>query len=165
MCVGIGDFPVTRPVPYTSVVKGISWNWRWGTELYWCVIPNRIWFSEIVLLIKGTWGGGGGGLVWVMGGWVGGGGVVWVITTRVFPHRHDCGQWVVSPRVYKPVHLRIKSVLSSDLATPSLVSLHICLVVALHHGPPTRYEKLRVAHAPGKPGSFSPPPTSKETTC
>ena len=30
------------------------------------------------------------------------------------------------------------------------------------HGPLTRYVKLRVAHAPGMPGTFSPPPTSKE---
>ena len=29
--------------------------------------------------------------------------------------------------------------------------------------PLTRYVKLRVAHAPGIPGAFSPPPTSKET--
>ena len=31
------------------------------------------------------------------------------------------------------------------------------------HGPLTRYVKLWVAHAPGMPGTFSPPPTSKET--
>ena len=31
------------------------------------------------------------------------------------------------------------------------------------HGPLTRYIKLRVAHAPGMPETFSPPPTSKET--
>ena len=30
------------------------------------------------------------------------------------------------------------------------------------HGPLTRYAKLRFAHAPGMPGAFSPPPTSKE---
>ena len=30
------------------------------------------------------------------------------------------------------------------------------------HGPLTRYVKLRVAHAPGMPGTFSPSPTSKE---
>ena len=29
----------------------------------------------------------------------------------------------------------------------------------------TRYVKLRVAHAPGMSGMFSPPPTSKESTC
>ena len=29
------------------------------------------------------------------------------------------------------------------------------------HGPLTRYAKLRVAHAPGMPGTISPPPTSK----
>ena len=33
------------------------------------------------------------------------------------------------------------------------------------NGPLTRYVQLRVAHAPGIPGTFSPPPTSKETTC
>ena len=32
-----------------------------------------------------------------------------------------------------------------------------------YNGPLTRYAKLRVAHAPGMPGMFSPPPTSKET--
>ena len=31
------------------------------------------------------------------------------------------------------------------------------------HEPLTRYVKLRVAHAPGMPGTFFPPPTSKET--
>ena len=30
------------------------------------------------------------------------------------------------------------------------------------HGPLTRYDKLRVAHAPGIPGTFSLPPTSKD---
>ena len=30
------------------------------------------------------------------------------------------------------------------------------------HGPLTRYIKLRVAHAPGMPGTFSPPSTSEE---
>ena len=34
--------------------------------------------------------------------------------------------------------------------------------VNLGYGPLTRYVKLRVAHAPGMPGTFSPPPTSKE---
>ena len=33
----------------------------------------------------------------------------------------------------------------------------------LGHGPLARYVKLRVAHAPGMPGTFSPPPTSKKT--
>ena len=34
---------------------------------------------------------------------------------------------------------------------------------ATSHGPLTRYVKLRVAHARGIPGTFSPPPTLKET--
>ena len=33
----------------------------------------------------------------------------------------------------------------------------------LPHGPHTSYVNLWVAHAPGMPGTFSPPPTSKET--
>ena len=37
---------------------------------------------------------------------------------------------------------------------------HIFMIVC--HGPLTRYVKLRVVHAPGIPGTFSPPPTSKE---
>ena len=33
-----------------------------------------------------------------------------------------------------------------------------------HHGPLTRFMKLRVVHAPGMmPGTFSPPLTAKET--
>ena len=35
--------------------------------------------------------------------------------------------------------------------------------IGLNHVPLTRYVKLRVAHAPGIPGTFSPPLTSKET--
>ena len=35
----------------------------------------------------------------------------------------------------------------------------------MYHEPLTRYPKLRVAHAPGMPGTCSPPPTSKETAC
>ena len=35
--------------------------------------------------------------------------------------------------------------------------------ITVVHGPLTRYVKLRVSHAPGMSGTFSPPPTSKET--
>ena len=35
--------------------------------------------------------------------------------------------------------------------------------VVWNHGPLTRYNKLRVAHAPGKSGTFSPPQNLKET--
>ena len=37
------------------------------------------------------------------------------------------------------------------------------ITVLLSNGRLTRYVKLLVAHAPGMPGTFSPPPTSKET--
>ena len=43
-----------------------------------------------------------------------------------------------------------------------LYSYHSIMTLQLH-GPLTRYVKLRVAHAPGMPGTFSPPQTSKET--
>ena len=33
----------------------------------------------------------------------------------------------------------------------------------MYDGPLTRYVKFRVVRAPGMPGTFSPPPTSKET--
>ena len=35
--------------------------------------------------------------------------------------------------------------------------------IVASYTPLTRYEILRVAHAPEMPGTFSPPPTSKET--
>ena len=38
------------------------------------------------------------------------------------------------------------------------------LASLLFRGPLTRYVKLLVAHVPGIPGTFSVPPTSKETT-
>ena len=42
-------------------------------------------------------------------------------------------------------------------------ALENCVVIGLDNGPLTRYLKLLVAHAPGMPGTFSPPPISKET--
>ena len=32
------------------------------------------------------------------------------------------------------------------------------ILAYMHHGPLTRYVKLRITHAPGRPGTFSPPP-------
>ena len=39
---------------------------------------------------------------------------------------------------------------------------HCWCVVVFFHGPLTRYVQLRVAHAPGMPRTFSPPPPSKK---
>ena len=56
--------------------------------------------------------------------------------------------------------------------TSNILYIHISLsisrdftrnIISGHHGPFTRYAKLRAAHAPGMPGTFSPPPTSKKT--
>ena len=41
--------------------------------------------------------------------------------------------------------------------------LPLCSSIAHTHGPVTRYVNLWVAHAPGMPGAFSQPPTSKDT--
>ena len=43
-----------------------------------------------------------------------------------------------------------------------LLLLHYCWLVYFGYGSFTRYVKLRVAYAPGMPGTCSPPPTSKE---
>ena len=40
---------------------------------------------------------------------------------------------------------------------------HSRLICTLEHGPLARYVKLRVAHAPGMPGTFSPPPRVSDT--
>ena len=42
------------------------------------------------------------------------------------------------------------------------MSLCNCDMTGLLHGPLTRYVKLRVAHAPGMRGAFSPPPPRKK---
>ena len=48
-------------------------------------------------------------------------------------------------------------------AWSSLVRREMVYTTFLPNGPLTRYFKLRIAHTPGMPGAFSPPPTSKET--
>ena len=44
-----------------------------------------------------------------------------------------------------------------------LKEVSLIALSCLSNGTLTRYVKLRVVHAPGMPGTFSPPPTSKET--
>ena len=51
---------------------------------------------------------------------------------------------------------------SAQCANSSLYQA-IFITLTNRNGPLTRYVDLRVAHAPGMPGTFSPPPTSKET--
>ena len=46
----------------------------------------------------------------------------------------------------------------SNTETPSLPEKSFQYKHDLHHGPLDKYVKLRVAHAPGMPGTFSPPP-------
>ena len=51
--------------------------------------------------------------------------------------------------------------LTSNLKRVIYDSIHAMLSIT--HRPLIRYVKLRIAHAPRMPGTFSPPPTSKET--
>ena len=44
-----------------------------------------------------------------------------------------------------------------------VLSIHTERSMIIRYGPLTRYVKLRVEHAPGMSGAFSPPPTSKGT--
>ena len=50
----------------------------------------------------------------------------------------------------------------THFARVCLLCLYMMLV-DMSYGPLAIYAKLWVAHAPGMPGTFSPPPTSKET--
>ena len=43
------------------------------------------------------------------------------------------------------------------------VSVPLCLGLILRYEPLTTYVTMRVAHAPGMPGTFSPPPSPKTT--
>ena len=71
------------------------------------------------------------------------------------------------PLVFNRVHMPVQNACFVNkrfvwakryTATPFLETLK-----CFEHGPLARYVKLRVAHAPGMPGTFSPPPISKET--
>ena len=52
--------------------------------------------------------------------------------------------------------------ISADICSGSgCVGTRLWRQQTTRHGPLTRYVKLQVAHAPGMPGKFSPPPISK----
>ena len=52
--------------------------------------------------------------------------------------------------------VQLKTILDSEM----LVWYKTCLLIlpSVTHGPPVKYVKLRAAHAPGMPGTFSLPP-------
>ena len=58
----------------------------------------------------------------------------------------------------KNIYSHFESYLGFDLIQVDQINCGITM-----NGPLTKYVKLPVAHAPGMPGTFSPPPTSKET--
>ena len=70
------------------------------------------------------------------------------------------------PFVFAPFQVSI-SILESLRIIIMAFSLSAILTLSnkfiAMHGSLTRYAKLQVVHAPGMPGTFSPPPTSKET--
>ena len=69
-----------------------------------------------------------------------------IIKSFKFDGNHSCSYWVNE----------------LELETLHLIKIHFTKWYA-YHGPLTRYAKLRVEHAPGMPGTFSPSPTSEET--
>ena len=59
-------------------------------------------------------------------------------------------------RIFSLFHTELMQILNGDISK-------WCHILYRVHGLITRYEKVCVAHAPGMPGTFSPPPTLKET--
>ena len=71
------------------------------------------------------------------------------------------GVQIIYPRGFvMPCLLVVVVTLAENLRYPFA---HVRRGCFTGNGPLTRYVKLRVAHAPGMPGTFFPPPTSKET--
>ena len=78
---------------------------------------------------------------------------------------HDL-QWLIrccSMFVFCTILHRLSWQCASSWCNQMLSFIDTEAFVWLFHGPLTIYAKLRVAHAPGMPGTFSPAPTSKET--
>ena len=70
------------------------------------------------------------------------------------PHRSFWSQ----PGIYRGIYQSLQAALQRHLMILSRGSWgHLISRVLLGHGPLARYVKLRVAHAPGMPGTFSPP--------
>ena len=68
-----------------------------------------------------------------------------------------------------PINLTLYQVIVNDIK-PSCKKIKLRPHEVRQHRPLTRYAKLRVAHAPGRPGTFSPPsrvhdPDSHHGTC
>ena len=61
----------------------------------------------------------------------------------------DNGRFII------PVHIMATDDVATQRAGAAVV---MALTYVSRNGPLTRYSKLRVAHAPGMPGTFSPPP-------
>ena len=59
--------------------------------------------------------------------------------------------------IYNCLELTLRSRCRISLASVYLLQWYR-VNISLHHGPLARYVKLPVAHAPGMPGTFSPPP-------
>ena len=70
---------------------------------------------------------------------------------------------LVSLWLGEPVLTKISCLIWRHLARTSLLSCNAISRDVIQHGPLARYVKLRVAHAPGMLGTFSPSPISKES--
>ena len=74
----------------------------------------------------------------------------------------DC-TWVDMELVrHGSMQIIMKTILDYRVLTPSRECLYI-FAAPQSYGPLARYVKLRIAHVPGMPGTFSPPPTSNKT--
>ena len=84
--------------------------------------------------------------------------------TKKQPFSFKKGHLKASPTIRSEIHfLYIKPGIDISPRSKRPYISHGQLCNMMVHGPLTRYVKFRMAHAPGMPGTFSPPPTSKET--
>ena len=82
----------------------------------------------------------------------------WLFETPSHSIWHRCGDTAILKSVWIRKHVfELNGKQDMYLSVP----FH-CAVARVGYGPLTRFVKLRVAHAPGMPGTFSPPPTSME---
>ena len=68
----------------------------------------------------------------------------------------------------KMAHFRLPPIVNCHTPMHIILVVHACVWACVRvwdrmNGPLTRYVKMWVAHVPGMSGTFSPPPTSKET--
>ena len=94
---------------------------------------------------------------------------VWsVVFIVLLPYRDGCGKALSNMTAAKRLHCHVGLWAWFDIQADCISLAPFKNIMAswhenaFRHGPLTRYVTLRVAHAPGMPGKFSPTPNSKE---